>query len=67
MIWIESPSNPLLKLADLAAVAALARRRGVLAAIDNTFATPYCQRPLDAGLRHRRPLGHEVSQRPFAT
>jgi cystathionine gamma-lyase len=49
MIWIESPTNPLLKLADLAAVAALARRRGVWAAIDNTFATPYCQRPLTLG------------------
>ena len=49
MIWMESPSNPLLKLADLAAVAELARRRGVLAAVDNTFASPYCQRPLALG------------------
>ena len=49
MIWIESPTNPLLKLTDLAAIAALARRRGVWAAIDNTFATPYCQRPLAVG------------------
>ncbi len=49
MIWIESPTNPLLKLADLEAVAAIARRRGVLAVIDNTFATPYCQRPLTLG------------------
>ena len=49
MIWMESPSNPLLKLADLAAVAELARRRGVPAAVDNTFASPYCQRPLALG------------------
>ena len=49
LIWIESPSNPLLKLVDLEAVAALARRRGILAAVDNTFASPYCQRPLTLG------------------
>lgn len=49
MIWMESPSNPLLKLVDLSAVAALAKRRGLLAVIDNTFATPYCQRPLTLG------------------
>src|SRR5216110_1548237 len=41
MIWVESPSNPLLKLVDLAMVAAVARDRGVLAVADNTFATPY--------------------------
>jgi cystathionine gamma-lyase len=46
MIWIESPSNPLLKLADLEAIAALARRHGILSVADNTFATPYVQRPL---------------------
>ena len=49
MIWVESPSNPLLKLIDLAAVVELARRRGLLSVIDNTFATPYCQRPLSVG------------------
>ncbi len=49
MIWMESPSNPLLKLADLAAIAGLARRRGLLAVADNTFASPYCQRPLSLG------------------
>lgn len=49
MIWMESPSNPLLKLVDLQAVAALVKRRGVLAVIDNTFASPYCQRPLTQG------------------
>jgi cystathionine gamma-lyase len=49
MIWVESPSNPLLKLMDLAAVVDLAKRRGLLSVIDNTFATPYCQRPLTLG------------------
>jgi cystathionine gamma-lyase len=49
MIWIETPSNPLLKLTDLAAIAALAKRRGLLAVADNTFATPYVQRPLSLG------------------
>jgi cystathionine gamma-lyase len=49
LIWVETPSNPMLKLADLAAIAALARRRGILAAADNTFATPYLQRPLGVG------------------
>jgi cystathionine gamma-lyase len=49
MIWMESPSNPLLKLADLEAIAAIARRRGVLTVVDNTFASPYCQRPLTLG------------------
>jgi cystathionine gamma-lyase len=49
MIWMDSPSNPLLKLVDLPAVAALAKRRGLLAVIDNTFASPYCQRPLTLG------------------
>jgi cystathionine gamma-lyase len=49
LVWMESPSNPLLKLVDLQAVAALAKRRGLLAVIDNTFASPYCQRPIDFG------------------
>jgi len=49
MIWVESPSNPLLKLVDLAMVAAIARDRGVVAVADNTFATPYVQRPLEFG------------------
>src|SRR6267378_6708607 len=49
MIWIESPTNPLLKLVDLQAVAAIARKRGLLAVCDNTFASPYIQRPLEHG------------------
>ena len=49
LIWIESPTNPLLKLVDLEAVAALAKARGIWAAADNTFASPWVQRPLEAG------------------
>jgi cystathionine gamma-lyase len=49
MIWIESPSNPLLKLVDFDAVTRLARERGILVVADNTFATPYLQRPLESG------------------
>jgi cystathionine gamma-lyase len=49
MIWVETPSNPLLKLADLPALARIAKDRGLLAVADNTFATPYLQRPLSLG------------------
>lgn len=49
LIWVETPTNPLLKLVDLSAVAAVARRRGILTVCDNTFATPFIQRPLEYG------------------
>jgi cystathionine gamma-lyase len=49
MIWVETPSNPMLKLVDLAMVAEVARRRGILAVADNTFASPWAQRPLEHG------------------
>jgi len=49
MVWIESPTNPLLKLVDLKAIAALANKSGALVVVDNTFATPYLQRPLELG------------------
>jgi len=49
MVWVESPTNPLLKLVDLAAVAEITRKRGILAVCDNTFASPWVQRPLDHG------------------
>jgi len=50
MIWIETPTNPLLKLADLRAIAEIARSRGILTAVDNTFASPYNQQPLALGI-----------------
>ncbi|MGH6877562.1 MAG: trans-sulfuration enzyme family protein [Rhizomicrobium sp.] len=49
MIWVETPTNPLLRLADLEAIARLARHRNILAVADNTFASPYVQRPLELG------------------
>jgi cystathionine gamma-lyase len=49
MVWVETPSNPLLKLIDLEAVAAIAREKGILAVADNTFASPWGQRPLELG------------------
>ena len=49
LIWIETPSNPLLRLSDLSAIAKLAREHGALAVADNTFASPWAQRPLELG------------------
>ena len=49
MVWIETPSNPLLKVVDISAVARLAAVAGAITVVDNTFATPYLQRPLDLG------------------
>ncbi len=49
LVWIETPTNPMLKLVDIAAVAAVTKAKGILLAVDNTFMTPYFQRPLDLG------------------
>jgi len=49
LVWVETPTNPLLKIVDLAAVAQVARRLGLLSVCDNTFATPFIQRPLEHG------------------
>jgi cystathionine gamma-synthase len=49
LVWVESPTNPGLQVVDIAALAALARERGAWCAVDNTFATPYLQRPLELG------------------
>jgi cystathionine gamma-lyase len=50
MVWVETPTNPMLKLADLHAIARLCRERGVMTACDNTFASPINQRPLELGI-----------------
>ena len=49
LIWVETPTNPLLKLVDIAALADLARRRNLILVVDNTFASPYLQQPLALG------------------
>ena len=49
LVWIETPTNPMLKLSDIAAVAEVCKRRGLILAVDNTFMTPYWQRPLELG------------------
>ncbi|MCF7838387.1 MAG: aminotransferase class I/II-fold pyridoxal phosphate-dependent enzyme [Candidatus Marinimicrobia bacterium] len=49
LLWVESPTNPLLRLADIEALARLARARGARLAVDNTFASPWLQRPLERG------------------
>jgi cystathionine gamma-lyase len=50
MVWIETPTNPMLKLTDIAAVAKIAREKGLLSVVDNTFATPWNQRPIARGV-----------------
>ena len=49
MVWVETPTNPLLRLADLRAIAAICRERDILCVADNTFASPWVQRPLELG------------------
>src|SRR5919106_2996863 len=49
MLWVETPTNPLLKIVDLEAVAAIARKRKLISVCDNTFASPWIQRPLELG------------------
>jgi len=50
LVWLESPGNPLMSIADLAACAAIAKKHGALSAVDNTFATPVLTRPLELGI-----------------
>ena len=49
LIWIESPTNPLLKIADIRAIAQIAKKHGLILVVDNTFLSPYFQKPLDLG------------------
>ncbi len=62
LVWIESPTNPMLKLVDIAGVAGVTKPRGIILAVDNTFMTPFWQRPLELGadvVAH----AHEVPER----
>lgn len=49
LVWVETPTNPLMKLADIAEIAKITKKHQILFAVDNTFATPYLQKPLDLG------------------
>ena len=49
LVWVETPTNPLMKLADIAEIAKITKEKKILFAVDNTFATPYLQKPLDLG------------------
>ena len=49
MVWIETPTNPLLQIVDIAAIAELAHKDGAILAVDNTFASPYLQQPIKLG------------------
>ncbi|MEL7491852.1 MAG: cystathionine gamma-synthase [Pseudomonadota bacterium] len=49
LLWLETPTNPMLKIVDIEALAKIAHAKGVMVGVDNTFASPYCQRPLDFG------------------
>lgn len=49
LVWLETPTNPLLKIVDIEAIAKIAKKNGIVVGCDNTFASPYCQRPLDHG------------------
>jgi len=49
LIWVETPTNPMMNVVDISGVSALAKKNDILLAVDNTFATPYIQRPLDLG------------------
>ena len=63
MIWVETPTNPMLKIVDIEAVAGIAQRHGALLVVDNTFA--HVTTATGAWCGHRRAFGHKVSQWPF--
>jgi cystathionine gamma-lyase len=49
LIWLETPTNPLMNICDIAAISAIAKPQGIMVCVDNTFASPYLQNPLDLG------------------
>ena len=64
VVWVETPSNPLMKITDIAGVAELAHAAGAIVVVDNTFASPYLQQPAVARRRRDRALHHQVPRRP---
>ena len=67
MLWLESPTNPLLDVADVAAICAAPRRAGTRVVVDNTFATPLLQQPLELGRRRRRSTRRRSSSAAIPT
>ena len=65
LVWLETPTNPLLNIGDIEALAAVAHDAGALLVVDNTFASPYLQQPLTLGARRRRALDDQVRRRPL--
>ena len=65
LVWIESPTNPAMEIADIPAITKAAHDAGAYVVVDNTFATPLLQQPLDLGRRPGRALGDEVHRRPL--
>ncbi len=63
-VYIETPTNPLMGLTDIAAVSKIAHKRGCEVVVDNTFMSPYFQQPIKLRRRHRDALDDEVSERP---
>ena len=62
-IWIETPSNPLLNLVDIKAAGDVAKANGAITIADNTFMSPYCQRPFELGVDVVRPFDDQVPER----
>ena len=64
LIWVETPTNPMMNIIDIKAVSAIANKNNLLLAVDNSFATPYLQQPLDLGAEYRDAQCHKVHRWP---
>ncbi len=64
LIWVETPTNPLINIVDFEAVAAIAKQHNILTCVDNTFASPYLQNPLDLGIDICAAFCNKISWRP---
>ena len=65
LIWVETPTNPMMNIIDIKKCAELKAVKDVLLVVDNTFATPYLQQPLDLGAEHSYAFCDKVSRRAF--
>ena len=64
LVHVETPTNPLMSITDVSAVSRICEGAGVLLAVDNTFLSPYLQRPIELGAHHSRPQYDQVPERP---